>query len=68
MPLPPTIQQPQIGDRYVTIQWQPVEENYSPIRNFTIQYQHGGDSADNPEWMTLPDYVDDELLDYTVTG
>ena len=62
-PSRPTIQQPQIGDRHVTMQWQPGSENYSPIRNFTIQYQRG-----EREWTTVPDYVDNEMLDYTVTG
>ena len=45
------------------VQWVPQGENNSPIRNFTIQYQ-----KNNEEWVTVQDYVDNERIDFNVTG
>ena len=67
MPLPPTrpsIGPSQIGDRWITINWQPGNDGYGPIRNFTIQLQKG----DEEDFHNIPDYVEHNITSYTITG
>ena len=67
-PSKPSIQQPQIGDRHVTMQWQPGNDNYSPVRNFTIQYKKDGGTQGGvaQEWVTVQEYVGHELTIFTI--
>ncbi|CAH1794891.1 unnamed protein product [Owenia fusiformis] len=62
-PSKPTIGQSQVSSREVTISWQPGNDGYGPLRNYTIQvYKEGG------EWVTLPDIVPPDVTSYTIYG
>ncbi|XP_071105902.1 protein sidekick-2-like isoform X1 [Haliotis cracherodii] len=61
-PSTPTIGGSQVTAREVTISWSPGNDNYGPLRNYTIQYQScGGD------WTTVPDAVHPDTTSHIVS-
>ncbi|XP_076440901.1 protein sidekick-like isoform X2 [Babylonia areolata] len=62
-PRKPKVGSLQVHSRNITITWQPGTDNYSPVRNFTIQYKMRDGS-----WVVFPDAVPPSATSYTVTG
>ena len=52
-----------VGDRWVTINWQPGNDGYSPVRNFTLQQRNDGGA-----WTDLEDLVPHDAVAYTIRG
>lgn len=59
----PTVGSLQIFARNITIAWQPGTDNYSPIRNFTIQYK-----VQDGNWTKFPVMIPPSASSFTVTG
>ncbi|CAG5132926.1 unnamed protein product, partial [Candidula unifasciata] len=49
--------------RSVSIMWAPGNDNFGPIRNFTVQYRKQGDS-----WQTVEGTIKPNMTSYTVKG
>ena len=62
-PRKPTVGSLQIHSRNITIAWQPGTDNYSPVRNFTIQYK-----MRDRVWTRFPETIPPSAAAYTVTG
>ncbi|XP_013063679.2 protein sidekick-2-like [Biomphalaria glabrata] len=65
-PDPPTnlrIDSSEILARSVTIIWKAGNDNYGPVRNFTVQYK-----KKDEDWKTVPQAIKPQLASYTVTG
>ncbi|XP_070184420.1 protein sidekick-2-like [Littorina saxatilis] len=62
-PRKPTVNSLQIHARNISITWQPGADNYSPVRNFTIQYKRR-----DHEWATFPKTIPPLANSYIVTG
>ncbi|XP_067672270.1 protein sidekick-2-like isoform X1 [Haliotis asinina] len=61
-PSKPTIVSSDVTAREVTISWSPGNDNYGPLRNYTIQYQPcGGD------WTTFPEVVHPDTTSHVVS-
>ncbi|KAL8567567.1 hypothetical protein ACOMHN_054381 [Nucella lapillus] len=62
-PRKPTVGSLQVHSRNITIAWQPGRDNYSPVRNFTLQFK-----MRDRRWDTFPTSVPPSATSYTVTG
>lgn len=61
-PSDPQIGTSAVGNRYVTINWQPSSNGYSPIRNYTIEIE-----KDGQDWEQLEELVPPDAVAYTIT-
>ena len=62
-PSRPQIGMSAVGDRWVTVNWQPGNNGYSPVRNFTMQLR-----VDGADWLTLDRLVPHNAVAYTIKG